>query len=99
MVKKIIYGSIPLQEVKTKVGSCFMESKSMTATCVFVQQEKSRYNSERDYILAMSPPTGITICSSKEHRQRKISARGKNKTKCGGKTVKIKGITISYLLG
>lgn len=75
------------------------ESKSVTATFFFVQQEKSRCNSERDDILAITPPTGITICSSKEHRQRKISARGKNRHNCGGKTVKIKGITISYLLG
>lgn len=40
---------------------------------VFIEQlEESRCNSERDDISASSPPTGITICSSKEHRQKQV---------------------------
>lgn len=37
-----------------------------------VQRKESRCNSEGDDISAITPPTGITICSSQEHRERKI---------------------------
>lgn len=74
---KITLEEISLQEVKTKVGSCIMDSwvQICGSYMCLLSSEKRADVTEKEAII--SPPTGITICSSQEHRQRTIWRRQK----------------------